>query len=305
MNLNVYYDLKYAPVTFDFATFLVLSNAVRQNMGLQTMSVQIVCDQFRSWSERDKSTDEIQKRWRLNHILSKLPFLIPEVDDFGITEDPLREMMYPSFPQEYPPPPGIDGTKYRMPYQCHHLTEFYGNKSINLRPFKASEGARNLINSTFGDNVITISLRTSKFQTVRNSNLDEWYKVYQELKNSKFKPLVIPDFEDYMGDKLFAKYDWEIYEPAVMDMDIRLAVYEKSADNLCINNGIIGLLCFSDCNYRCFKFLYEGTLATNEKFHKENHGISHGENFIFAAPTGQNLVWETDNADLILKNLTL
>ena len=302
MNLNVYYDLKYAPVTFDFATYLVLANAARQSIEAATMGVTIVCGQFRTRTERDIETIESEKRWRLSNILSKLPFLIPEVVSIDTTLKPIQTVNLPAFPSQYPPAPDF---KMAFPVVVRYLEPFLDNKAINLRPFKASEGARNLINSTFGDNVITISLRTSKFQTVRNSNLDEWYKVYQELKNSKFKPLVIPDFEDYMGDKLFAKYDWEIYEPAVMDMDIRLAVYEKSADNLCIQNGTSTLLIFSDCKYHMFKIITEEVQTTSVDYLKKAIGISPGENHRFAAPTGQNLVWEDDDADKIIGALAI
>jgi hypothetical protein len=301
MNLNVYYDLKYAPVTFDFATYLVLANAVRQSMNADEISLTIISDQFRE-NQGDIKTTESEKKWQLSYILSKLPSLIPEVTTLSVSKNKIEKIKFPAFPGGYPP---ASGTSYDFPVIVFYLASFLDNKAINLRPFKASEGARNLINSTFGDNVITISLRTSKFQTVRNSNLDEWYKVYQELKNSKFKPLVIPDFEDYMGDKLFAKYDWEIYEPAVMDMDIRLAVYEKSADNLCIQNGTSTLLIFSDCKYHMFKIITKEAHTTSVNYQKEVLLINPGENHRFAAPTGQNLVWEDDNADKILKRLNL
>ena len=271
-------------------------------MDLQSMSVTILFDKYRKLTDRDIATDEFQKKWRVSHILGKLPFLIPEVDNLELTEDPLEEMRFPSFPPNYPRPPG--DARF-MPYACSNLTQFYNNKAINLRPFKASEGARALINNSISDNVITISLRTAKFHPVRNSNLDEWYKVYQELKKTKFKPIVIPDFEDYVGDKKFSKYDWEIYDPAVMDLDLRLALYEKAVDNLCINNGINGLLVFSDCKYHIFKFINYAVPATSEKFHKLNHGISWGENYKFAAATGQRLIWEDDDADIILKTLNL
>ena len=108
-----------------------------------------------------------------------------------------------------------------------------------------------------------------------------------------------------MGDKLFAKYDWEIYEPAVMDMDIRLAVYEKSADNLCIQNGTSTLLIFSDCKYHMFKIITKEAHTTSVNYQKEVLLINPGENHRFAAPTGQNLVWEDDDADKIIGALAI
>ena len=301
MRLNIYYDLKYAPATFDFAHYLVTCNAIRQSMGYETMGVTIVCDQFRNWSQREKLTPLSEKRWRVHHILSKLPFLIPEVDSLTITESPLTGLNFPAFPGGYPPPPN---QPFQLPYLTDQFIQFY-NTNISLRPFRASDGAKSLVNNLFGKDVITISLRNTRFQPARNSNLDEWYKVYQELKNSKFRPIVIPCFEDYMGDRTFAKYDWEIFDPAVMDVDLRLALYEKAFDNLCINNGSTALLIHSNCRYKYFKFETEGVNTTTPEHHKKTFNINPGDNFAFATESGQDLFWETDNADVILKALDL
>ena len=298
MNLNTYYDLKYGPCTFDFATYLVLANAVRQSIKHESMSVTIVCDRFRKKTYRDHKLLETHKDWRVKHILSRLPFLIPQVSNLDMVKKPLEEIKFPAFPGGYPPHP--QDTTWTMPIGIIDLEPFYNNKEINLRPFRSSEGAKDLINTVFNDNVITITLRTSKFEPLRNSNLSEWYKVYLELKKMKFRPIVIPDFDDYMGDQDFAKYDWEIYAPAVMDIDLRLALYEKSADNLCINNGTSTLLMFSDCRYHMFKILTEEVSATSASHLKRTIGIDIGEPLAFST-TDQQWIWENDDADKILK----
>jgi hypothetical protein len=298
MNLNTYYDLKYGPCTFDFATYLVLANAVRQSIKHESMSVTIVCDRFRKKTYRDHKLLETHKDWRVKHILSRLPFLIPQVSNLDMVKKPLEEIKFPAFPGGYPPHP--QDTTWTMPIGIIDLEPFYNNKEINLRPFRSSEGAKDLINTVFNDNVITITLRTSKFEPLRNSNLSEWYKVYLELKKMKFRPIVIPDFDDYMGDQDFAKYDWEIYAPAVMDIDLRLALYEKSADNLCIQNGTSTLLMFSDCRYHMFKILTEEVSATSASHLKRTIGIDIGEPLAFST-TDQQWIWENDDADKILK----
>jgi len=299
MRLNTYYDLKFAPATFDFGTYLVVSNAVRQSIGAETMGVTIVCDSFREKSQRELTTTKSELSWRINHILTKLPFLIPEIDSLTINKGGLEDIKLPFFPGGYPPAKDMV-----FPYTADNLIPFYGT-GINLRPYKASEQARSFINNAFDDNVITISLRNSKFQPARNSNLEEWYKVYQELKASKFRPIVLPCFEDYMTERLFAKYDWEIYEPALLDLDLRLALYEKAKDNLCINNGVIIPLIHSDCRYHIFKWLTDGIPTCSIEWNKKVWGINYGENFQFSSSSGQHLVWEDDDAHLILKALNL
>jgi hypothetical protein len=301
MRLNVYYDLKYAPATFDFGSYLVLCNAVRQSMGAESMGVTIVADKFREWSNREKETPIRVTKFKLSHILSKIPFLIPEVDSLNITTAPLTEIKLPSFPGGYPGHP--DDLK-QMPYQHQFLHPFYGQEGINLRPFKASEQAKFFIDNLFGDDVITISLRTSYFQTDRNSNLDEWYKVYQELKRLKFRPVVIPDFDDYMMDKHYAKYDWEVFLPAVFDIDLRLALQEKAVNNLAVNNGSGIPMAHSDCPYYMFKWCTESVKSTSAKLHKFHFLMDYGDSFKWAGPNQHN-IWETDDADIILKALNL
>jgi len=301
MRLNVYYDLKYAPATFDFGSYLVFCNAVRQAMGIKSMGVTIVADQFRKLTIREKSTSEGAMKFRVRHILSKLPFLIPEVDSFNITTSPLKKIEFPSFPPSYPHVPnGPDP----IPYGHPHLHQFYGKKGINLRPFKAPEQAKFFVDNIFGDDVITISLRTSHFQTERNSNLDEWYKVYLELKKLKFRPVVIPDFDDYMNDKHYDKYDWEIFLAATFDIDLRLALQEKAINNLAVNHGSGIPMVHSDCPYYMFKWVTESVRSTSAELHKYNFLMDYGDDLKFAAPNQHN-IWETDDADIILKALNL
>jgi len=300
MRLNVYYDLKYAPATFDFACYLVLCNAVRQITSFESMGVTIVADQYRKTTLREQRRPESEMKFRLANILSKLPFLIPEVDSLNITSSPLTEIKRPSFPPRYPDKP--DNLR-QIPYSHGFLHEFYGKEGINLRPFKASEQAKFFIDNLFGDDVITISLRTSHNKPERNSNLDEWYKVYQELKRLKFRPIVIPDFEDCMASKDYKKYDWEVFEAAAFDPDLRLALQEKAINNLTINSGHSTIMVYSDCPYLMFKW-ESGTQITNEKAHKKNFLMDWGDNFNWAIPD-QHLIWEADDADIILKTLDL
>ena len=301
MKLNIYYDLKFAPTTTDFGSYLVLCNAVRQSMGAESMGVTIVADQFREVSPREKQTPKREMRFRVSHLLSKLPFLIPEVDSLDITSAPLTDIKLPAFPGGYP---GHPQDLRQIPYHHKNLHSFYGQEGINLRPFRSSEQAKFFIDNLFGDDVITISLRASHFKTERNSNLDEWYKVYQELKRLKFRPIVMPDFDDCMRDRLFTKYDWEIFEPAAFELDLRLALQEKAINNLGINHGVGVPLIHSDCPYILFKWTTESVNATSVAQHKINYQMDYGDSFKWAAPN-QRLIWEADDANIILKELNL
>ena len=296
MKLNVYYDLKLAPVTFDFASYLVLCNAYRQSIGAAKMGITIISNQFREKSVREKVTPVHELKFRLSNILSNLSFLIPEVDSFDITNE-LDQIKCPTFPTGY-------HIGRKIPYEMKNLKQFYGKDEINLRPFRASEQAKIWVNNLFNDNVITISLRSSNFQTERNSNLEQWHKVYQVLKSLKFRPIVIPDFEDYYNKKEYAKYDWETFLPATFNVDLRLAIQERAINNLVINNGTSVPLFFSDNPYHSFKYVTPEVPVTSEKHHKEIFLFVWGDNFKWAT-SNQYLTWETDDADIILSALNL
>ncbi|MDG2252107.1 MAG: hypothetical protein P8K73_00485 [Methylophilaceae bacterium] len=300
MKLNVYYDMNYAPASFNFASYLVLANAVRQKMGVESMGITIVADQYRKRTAREENRPESEMKFKVAHILSKLPFLIPEVESLDITTTPLTEIKRPTFPFRYP---GREDDLNQIPYSDGFLHEFYGQEDINLRPYRASEQAKFFVDNLFGDDVITIQLRTSYNLSVRNSNLDEWYKVYQELKRLRFRPIVIPDFEDCLTNKLFTKYDWEVFEPAAFDHDIRLALSEKAINNLVVNHGANAPMIHSDCPYILFKWIAATVEATVE-CHKKSFLIDYGEDLKWAGPN-QHLIWDDDNADIILKALNL
>lgn len=300
MKLYTYYDLRYGPLTFDFASFLVLSNALRQKLKLKYLSVQIINYHLRNLSIRERATSMAEKKFRVLNILCKLPHLIPEVIDFKLNNDSLDKINFPAFPGGYPPSPKQE---FMLPYTMNHLREFYNDDEINLRPFKSSEWANTLINNNFDSNTISISLRNTKFDDIRNSNLEEWYKVYKTIKDSKYRPIIIPDIEDIMGEKKYLKFDWEVFIPASMDIDLRLALYERSFDNLAINNGTSSLLYFSNSFYKVFKFVTPGSNTANTDYHKKILDINWGENLKFSSKNHQIIIWDQDSYKVIMENL--
>ena len=299
MPLHVYYDTRMAPVTFDFATFLVTAEAYRQSIEISSSYLYIVAPDFRFMSERDRTTEVAEKRWRVIHILAQLPKLIPAVRRVTWQTDLYSQILYPNFPAVYPPPPGQAVT---FPYVASHVMKAFKN-GLDVQPFQATEHAKFLARSfTRGHDYVTITLRTSRFQPERNSNISEWYKVYKELSAKGYNVWVLPDFEDTFANKEAYALDWPIAHFAVGDLDLRLALYEDALDNLAVNNGICAILNFSKAPQKIFKVVTSGIKTTDPDWVKKTWVAEEGETpEIFQQ--NQKWIWKDDTASIVLSSL--
>lgn len=296
MPLNVYYDTRYNPVTFDFSYFLVNADVYRQSTPATSISLHIVAADYRIASLRDQAYEISEKRWRVQHIIGQVPRLLPTVVNISFHYDLPKNVVSPSFPPNYPENYAEGLSSYYYPKYFLHGYD----QGAKVQPFKASEHAKHLVrNFTRGHEYITVSLRTSRFQTARNSNLTAWYKFSQAVKASGRRVLVIPDFEDVFHERLAWKYDWDIVDFASHDLDLRLALYEDAEDNFVINNGVASLLWFSNCPFKMFKLVTPQIWATSKKYLKTSWEIEPGNTpRIFGEH--QKWLWDDDSVENLM-----
>jgi len=252
--LNVYYDTRLAPITFDFGTYLVVANAFRQKLKLDRLYLHLIRQGFRNVTERETAYDYDTKAWRFRHIVLPLANLLPAVSGVSWTSNGPSDLKIPYFPVTYPPRSQAEA-KTSIPYLSNSLLKYKGS-GIDLRPYasgpQAERLARNLVGGT-EKGLVTISLRTSNQQLERNSVLPVWHAVYKTLVGEGYKVLIIPDFEDVTSDRLYSKYDWSVFMPATFDLDIRLALYSIARLNLGVLNGVLVPLFHSRYPYLIFK----------------------------------------------------
>jgi hypothetical protein len=295
------YDLRYLPVTFDCATYLVGANAARQVMGLESMHVHVLAHSFRRYSERDLFIKDEEKRWRAHHIVLQVAHLLPST--VVTYSEALPEYIgFPIYPAFYQPNLGDQLAKAHLPlYSLKYISEFT-KKGADLRPFKCPDinPAGRLLSADLP--LITVSLRTSKFQPSRNSNLTAWAKLTRRLKEKGYRVVVIPDFEDVVGDKLFAKHfqSSDVSIEASCSLLLRARLYESAIQNFGVVNGIMSLLIHSKSPYSIFKIITDGINTTSIGFLKERLGLDYNTKPIFSDPT-QNWIWENDEVSVLLK----
>jgi len=227
-------------------------------VALRTMNIRNVFFRYREPLHNKKFPPQMTwNRWR--------NLLIPLAQLSGI-----RWAMSPDVEGEFMP----RVTAYGHLYQLHEMTG--GQMYMWEAPYKWDEG-----------NYVTITLRKSHagWQPARDSNLPEWNKVREGLKQRGKKVIVIDDAEENC-----------------IPVPDRMALYAGADMNLSVNTGPAMLCHFSKAPYLTFKMIPEtDPERTHIRENLEISGFPIGGQFPWAHEK-QRLVWETDTADTILRH---
>jgi hypothetical protein len=259
-TLDAVYDLRNAPSTFDFGTFLVVCSQMAQMHGRDSINVTIRAGMYRSKTDRDKLVSEPEKEWRILSILLQLCSLVPMVKTYTV---------------DYLPPLDFQETEpLPVPYQASWVSAAWFQRDVSPQVMKAPTYAKTLVPDKCD---VTLTLRQSKTFKDRNpASLDDWHRVYLELKRRGLVVRVVPDVEDILHDQKYAEHDWmpDVFTPAAWDMRIRLALYENTSLNIGSANGPVAIMAYTkDCKYLMFDNLRGGW--TPEKW-AEMHGTKPG-----------------------------
>lgn len=293
-HLTTIYDLRYAPVTFDFGTFLVIADCIRQIRGYPDLSVNVLSNEFRLKTPRDRGTSRQEKLWRINNIFQGIASLLPSISDFNISRTPPTPITGNLFPYEWQ---STYKKGYIVPYLARYILGLY-QEGANPIVFQASEMSRSAINTLYGNNYITLTLRNSRQQMDRNTDLEVWYRFYQYVQSSGYQVVVIPDQEDLLSEKKFTAYPWQTFEAAAINLDLRFALYENAAANFCSSNGPCSLMFYGDCSVYQFDQL-KGR-ETPEKFWLWNLGFEPGGNYPWAKPD-QVMTWKPSDYNTLCR----
>lgn len=236
-RFTAFYDLAIGPVSYDFVSWLVRAMKERDARGCAAMHVVIVPNEgglggfARHWGEHDAAAT----RWRFWHIV------VPacQLADATLTIAADREQaerLRPVGPYWWP-----EGA-------AHHsgpLVEAArrGERIPRLVP---SEAARRYVNewvAVLDRPIVTLTLRQQSTVKDRNSRRSEWAKFAGELRN-RYHVIALDDSHVALsvGRGCFAE----------LDVDLRLALYERAAMNLFSDNGPSVLPWFSGAPFMRF-----------------------------------------------------
>ena len=73
MILTCYYDLRYQPITFDFAIYLAGANAYAEEIKATKLAIKIILSESKAETETERLYNEDERAWRKYNILDRLP----------------------------------------------------------------------------------------------------------------------------------------------------------------------------------------------------------------------------------------
>ncbi len=292
--LKVLYDMRFAPVTFDFTTFLVVCDCLRQLEGFKILDITIRADGFRQKSTKDGLVQTPEKEWRVKSVLLDSCDLLPTAVNVRVIRDP-RQVSPDSFhvPVNYQ---AIVTGKAMYPYLLKDVHPLY-ERGANPVVLTAPDHAKHLMNSTLGSGYVTLTLRTSNHLTKRNIDLEQWYKFYCYLVEKGHKVYVIPDFEDLFAERLCQEYDWDLFLPAAFDQRLRLALFEGALMNFATSGGSAAMMIYSNAPYAVFDFIND-TYSINQ-VSKLQLGLAVGESCPWAQEN-QGYFWDKSTFEYLV-----
>lgn len=279
-----FYDLRFGPVSFDFATWLTWARMQAASRD-EPLHVVIVPDEdglggfARHWGGHD----EAATRWRLWHIV--LPLC--QLGGATVTLAPDR-----AFAERLR---DAEASTWWPSGKAHFMRPIVeaARAGVAVPRLKASEQARHYTaDHDLGRTrrIVTLTLRNQPRDPSRNSDDKAWKAFADWLLGRGFAPVIISDADE----ALRAGAAWL----AIADLDLRLALYERAHCNLIGHNGPTVLLWLSEV--APFVEMGCGLPAEPYRAHWETHlGLLPGGQLPWAGPK-QRLVWQPDGFDALV-----
>ena len=253
MTKRAFYDFAVSPYSYDFAVFMICAQA----QGCEEI---VIVPGKRMMIDKDGQIKEFQKctpgeqEYRLNALIKGL---CPEAivcQTRGEAQTLWSDDCWP------------DGYTIDRPVAAHTI----GNvlKQPKIMPFTAKpEKLEEVEKDGMTDpKMVVITIRHSSIKSGRNSNIEEWIKAADWMKSVGLKPVFVPDTEQ--PEMKFG--DHQSSPKAALDVQYRLALYEKAYLNIGVNNGPMALNLFSRRPVLYFRPVTYGYYESTEQFWNAN-----------------------------------
>ena len=289
------YDLKISPITFDISESLIDFEYEAKRQEKKGFVVVFVPEEDPppyTWEEYEDVISPDTKPWRFHNIV--LPITLMSVMCKGVLLLPKRTDVSMILKEKITYPDLYDGVNLRVADAEGIYKKL--NKPSLVKGFRASSQGLKYIENwkkthKINSPIVSITLRQSEFDKARNSNIKEWGKFVEYLKEHGYFPVIVPDTDNsfvksevFEGTSVFSEVCWNI--------ELRMALYESCFVNFFSPNGPQRIAVWnSKCSYICMNFLPKESIVTTEDYFKLR-GIEIGKDYKFALP-GQHLAWSS------------
>lgn len=284
------YDLQVAPITFNFAEFLVLANLECHSRGLTEYEILLVPRTVEKvlGGEYDLIHDEASKAWRLRQIIMPLVFMSPMCRGVRLlsNRDQISEALQgvQVFPLAYSKNNWqvADHSRIYRELSVEYVGLYPGDQSLRYIDRWIDTHANGRI-------VISLTIRQQKYDLKRNTRLQEAVIFLHWVKEQGFFPVVIPD-TDAAPEGLQGSDGLCVFGELAWNVELRAAFYQRAAMNFFMPNGSLGLAMFNQkVRYAIMGYRYGASAHDMMRM-----GLREGDNLRFASE-GQLLVWSEDS----------
>lgn len=325
--LYAFFDLNVARATFDVLGFLCLAEHRRKALACQSMHVVVVNASNNQFNVAARGIMPAAEHvWRKRQILAQSCGLIPSCSGVTFTSTRaeaqlLVEQAMAAYSQSRSlsvlDAPAIFPVGYTVaqPVACwefnelFHATEFENDISYLQAAPQAKSIVKQFLDyqqsrlSGTERKVVSITFRDSAIKPARNSHYQAWQAFIAQLNKNIYLPVLLPDTDNSWSPEfmeLVQQTGAVVFSEAAFNVELRMAIYELSFLNLGVNNGPMHLCALSKhCRYLMYKQVTEDYAHTSTQSFIDR-GFTIGGDFP-AANQYQKLIWEDDNADVIIR----
>ncbi len=292
MIIDFVYNLRNAPITFDFAFFLSIACCEANRIGATGARLWIIEGEFRSRTIRDQQMPISEKRWRVDHIILPIARRCSFIRDVVITNGfsgPDKS------PRVFPRGGGDDPN---VPIAAGYLNQYW---AIGISPiiFEPSEEAVLRVRRRFSElldnqKMACLTIRQSRYFEHRNTDLNEINGICDYLDSKGFGVVVIPDSDNACIAGVTRNAT--VWSEGATNLDLRLALAQAAYVNIGPSNGPVAML-----------FLTRDVRVLQYDLLKSDHtglGVLEGWEKTLGFPVPGNYPWAENGSALKWVDLT-
>lgn len=258
--LRLNYDRATHPTSYDFVYWLVLAEMYRRQRGFGSLEVY-----FRDGVRNDGLPGEMEDRERIYRNVMR----------------PCVRMIGAKLAYE----PGED---INLSYTGNEIAKA-ARAGVQVPFFVPDAADVEWAARKYPGRFITVTLREADYWLQRNSNIEAWKTFARECGE---RVIFVRDTAK-AGEPLDG---FETCREAAIGISARMALYQRAALNLFVQNGPHALAVFSGVNWLSFNQLIENYRAGTAEWWKYRIGVKPGEQFPWAHE-GQRLAWLPDTLE--------